>query len=368
MAVELKSGDGSDKATVDAVSKAIRTTAYSSDGTEINNAIPIPLPVNPVTVVDNDIIAAFDASPYKFVSLQLTGEWVGTVEFQASADQGTWFTVASQNVGELSSPYITSISTTGGVKIPVMFKHLRVRVVAYTSGTVDGTAFGHKEDSNTGQISAIGEVSIVAGQTLDNLNKLGGEPISMGSGSLDAGTQRVSLADGQQIDSIDKMGGEIISMGAGSVDTGTQRVSLAADEPVNVVLGASSLNIGVVEVAPTAGPTLLTDYYSGLAGVVDVNSRVIRAQPSTLMTIVMNSVTSTPRYLKIYDQATVPVAGEGVPVIVVVLFSGGTFAFPLPVNGLDFANGIAMTFTQKPDNDDTSETATRDFSVTSIFT
>ena len=166
MAVEIKSGNGTDLATVDPVSKAIRVTTYDSEGNEIDLSVPVSLTVTPVTVVDNDIIDSFDASAYKFVSLQLTGTWVGEVKFQASADNGTWFDVASQNVGVLLSPYVISMTETGGVKIPVMFKYLRVRVTAYTSGVVEGVAFGHKQDSNTGQISSTGEVTIASGQSV----------------------------------------------------------------------------------------------------------------------------------------------------------------------------------------------------------
>lgn len=166
MAVEIKSGGGSDLATVDPISKAIRVTPYDSDGVEIAQSLPISIAVSPVTSSDNDIIPTLDVSLYKFVSLQLTGTWEGTVECQGSNDNGTFYNVTVQDPTEISSPYVTSLTSNGLVKIPVLFKYLRVRVTSYTSGSVTGTAFGYKEDNVTGQISATGIVSLTGGSAV----------------------------------------------------------------------------------------------------------------------------------------------------------------------------------------------------------
>jgi hypothetical protein len=154
----IKSGDSTDELKVDPTSKAARVTLYDTDG-NIVNFDPVSLVINDITQANNDLISPFDASAYKFIELQLTGTWVGKVKFQASSDLGTWFDVVSQNVSERINPYVDNMTSTGGVKIPVMFKYLRVRVTDFTSGVVSGVAFGHKEDSNTGQISAVGVIS-----------------------------------------------------------------------------------------------------------------------------------------------------------------------------------------------------------------
>jgi hypothetical protein len=359
MAVEIKSGDSTDLASVDATSKAVRVTLYDSAGVEIDTSVPVALTVTPVTVVDNDIVASFDASAYKFVSLQLTGTWAGTVSFQGSNDDGTFFDVVSQNVGVLLSPYVDNMTTNGGVKIPVMFKYLRVRVTAYTSGIVDGTAFGHKEDSNTGQISSTGEVTIAAAQTLatvTNLAQLAGVAPSMGGGVSDAGTQRVSLASDEpvalaagattigSIDDLAKLGGVAISMGAGTVDAGTQRVVL-----------------------PDAA-ALSTDFYVTTVGDVNLNSRMIRTGACELIAVIMTSYAATPRHIKLYDTATTPVAGVGTPVLVLSRAAVGNNAYPLPAGGFPFVNGIGMTFVQGAANNNAIGTATVDASLTSIFT
>ena len=318
MAVELKSGDSTDLQTVDPTSKAARVTQYDSAGNEItiNDPTPVTIVVNPVTVVNNDIVASFDVSTYKFLSLQLTGTWVGTVTFQGSNDNGTFDDVVSQDMGEQTSPYSESTTTTGIYKIPTAFNFLRVRVTAYTSGTVDGIALAYAEDSNTGQISATGAVSLNTGAnvigSIDNLAKMGGTAISMGSGAVDAGTQRVVLA-------------------------------------------------------PATDP-LQTDFYVTGVGAVDVNSRMIRTGACNLIAAIFTSYAATPRHIKLYDTATAPVAGVGTPVLVLSRASVGNNAYPLPDGGFPFVNGIGMTFVQGAANSDATGTATVDGSLTSLFT
>ena len=165
MAVEIKSGAGSDLVTIEPVSKSIRVTPYSSSGVEIVDPAPVEISVLPATAANNDIIAAFDVSAYKFVSLQLSGTWAGTVQFQGSNDNGTFYNITVQNPSAILSPYVTSITANGLVKIPIVFRYLRVRITAYTSGTVSGACYAHKEDNVTGQISSTGSVSLNAETT-----------------------------------------------------------------------------------------------------------------------------------------------------------------------------------------------------------
>ena len=68
MAVEIKSGNSSDLGTVDPISKALRVTNYYPDGT-FHDHLPTALTINPVTAVNNDILASFDTEDYKYVSL-----------------------------------------------------------------------------------------------------------------------------------------------------------------------------------------------------------------------------------------------------------------------------------------------------------
>jgi hypothetical protein len=481
MAVEIKSGAGSDLATVDATSKAMRVTNYDSAGAEIVQSLPIAIVMSDVTVVDNDLIGSLDVSAYKFVSIQLTGTWVGTVSFQGSNDNGTFYDVAVQDPRALATPYVTSLTAVGLVKVPVIFKYLRVRVTAYTSGTVEGTAYGYKEENSTGQISSTGEVTVadaagaVAGPMITGLEGKEHLPIGMiqdvfvstanstsanlGAAQIFTGTSESTkgvssidvcaacnenltieiqqspdgsnfdhadtylLAGGSEthrnfkalsaffrlkitntgastttslhvdvaltpvsevlpsalsqagnlktsveealptgantignvglnagattigsIDDLAKLGGVAVSMGAGTVDAGTQRVVL-----------------------PDAA-ALSTDFYVTGVGAVDVNSRMIRTGACELIAVIMTSYAATPRHIKLYDTATAPTAGVGEPVLVLSRASVGNNAYPLPAGGFPFVNGIGMTFVQGAANNNAIGTATVDASLTSIFT
>lgn len=298
MAVELKSGASSDLGTIDPVSKALRVTQYNIDGSVLDTKAPIALTINPVTVVNNDIFASTDVSAYKYVSLQLTGTWAGTVSFQGSNNNGTFEDIVVQNTGIVLAPYVIAMTANGGVKIPVLFKFLRIRVTAFTSGTVTGTAFGYKEDANTGQISSVGTVNIGAGQ--------------------------------------------LVGLSAGS----------------NI--------IGKVSVVSSS--TLLTRYVVGQAGLVDINSGSVSAVPATVRSIAFTNYTASARHFKLYNTASIPVAGTGTPVIVCSLPASGTFSFPIPSEGLLFSNGIGYTMTLGAGNADITPTATTsDFTVSLIY-
>jgi hypothetical protein len=334
MAVEIKSGAGSDLQTIDPVSKSARTTLYNPDGSLVDTKTPIPLTINPVTVVNNDIFASIDVSDYKYISLQLTGTWVGTVSFQGSNDNGTFEDIVVQNTGVVLEPYVISMTTNGGVKIPILFKFLRIRVTAYTSGSVTGTAFGYKEDANTGQISTVGTVNIAAAQTV------------------------------AEVTNVEKMGGQVVSMGAGVKDAGTQRITIATDDPVSLAAGNNF--IGKVSISP--GGTLIPLFILGAAGAVNVNSGSISGTPATLRAITFTSYAATARHFKLYDTSGTPSAGSGTPSIVCSMAAGGTLVYPLPIEGFPFSNGIGYTMTLGASNSDTTPTATApDFSVSLIY-
>jgi hypothetical protein len=160
MSVEFKSGDSSDLATVDPTSKAIRVTSYNSDGVEGTREIPISIAVASISAEDDDIISSLNVSDYKFISLQLTGTWVGTVSFQGSNDNGTFYNIVSQDATTIGSPFSASVTANALVRIPVLFKYLRIRCTAYTSGDIDGTAFGHREENTLSSVGQIGEVTL----------------------------------------------------------------------------------------------------------------------------------------------------------------------------------------------------------------
>lgn len=177
MAVEIKGGNSTDLAGVFPVGKGLRVTNVSSEGIEGFQSLPIAIPLTEVSDLNNDLLASLDVSQYKFISLQLTGNWVGTISFQGSNDGGTFFPIVTSNPSGGLANGETSTTVNRLVKVPTVYRFVRIRVTAYTSGIVEGVAFGHRDENSSGLISAIGPVTLNAETT----KKIGNVGIIQGS-------------------------------------------------------------------------------------------------------------------------------------------------------------------------------------------
>jgi hypothetical protein len=160
MAVEIKSGDSTDLVSVFPVGKGLRVTNVSSEGIEGFQSLPISVPLTDVTALNDDLLSSLDVSQYKFISLQLTGTWVGTVSFQGSNDGGTFYPIVTSNPSGGLANGETSTTENRLVKVPTIYKFVRIRVTDYVSGIVEGVAFGHRDENSSGLIAAIGPVTL----------------------------------------------------------------------------------------------------------------------------------------------------------------------------------------------------------------
>jgi hypothetical protein len=176
MAVEIKSGNSTDLATVDPTSKAIRVTNYASDGHEGLHSFPIALAANTATALNEFILPSLDASEYKFLSIQLTGTWVGTVIFEGCNDNTTFYSIATTDPSANNTGQTTATDNRI-VKVPVITKYIRARVSAYTSGAISATIFGHLDENSSGLISTLGNVTLNAETT----KKIGNVGIEAGT-------------------------------------------------------------------------------------------------------------------------------------------------------------------------------------------
>jgi hypothetical protein len=164
MAVEIKSGDSTDLASVNPVAKALHVINYSSDGHEGIHSLPVVLTTNSATAAEEFVIPSLNAQEYAFISLQLTGTWVATVIFEGSNDNTTFSPIATTDPSAAATGQTTTTSNRI-IKIPVLTKFIRVRVSAYTSGTISAVANGHRDENSSGLISTLGTVTLAAETT-----------------------------------------------------------------------------------------------------------------------------------------------------------------------------------------------------------
>ena len=165
MAIEIVGGNSTNLVHVDSISNAARVTLYASDGHEGMHVAPEVLTIGNITEINGDLLPSTDVSNYKNISFQLTGSWVATVTIQGSNDNSNFVSVVSQNITTLTTPFSSTVTEPGIIKIPVLYKYLRIRVTDYTSGTLTGTAFGHTDFTTFSSVSQIGAVSLNAETT-----------------------------------------------------------------------------------------------------------------------------------------------------------------------------------------------------------
>jgi hypothetical protein len=86
-------------------------------------------------------IAATDVSAYKNLSLQLTGVYSGTLQFECSNDNINWVSCPLQSKSSVPQPEVIQItgSTTGMYTGQIDFRYFRARLSAYVSGTYNAT-------------------------------------------------------------------------------------------------------------------------------------------------------------------------------------------------------------------------------------
>ena len=153
----IKGGNSTDQASVHPVPKALHVINYSSDGHEGIHSFPAIVTTNNASALNEFVLPSLNSEEYKFISMQLVGTWVGTVVFEGSNDNTTFYPVSTTDPSSIETG--SSIATANRIiKIPVLFKYTRARVSAYTSGTISAVAFGHRDENSSGLVSSIGQV------------------------------------------------------------------------------------------------------------------------------------------------------------------------------------------------------------------
>lgn len=87
-----------------------------------------------------DIVPSTDVSSYKWGSIHLTGTFSATIQVQFSNDNSDWRAGAVDTISTATGALATSMTAAGLYSFPIKARYMRIRVTAYTSGTVTGTA------------------------------------------------------------------------------------------------------------------------------------------------------------------------------------------------------------------------------------
>lgn len=143
-----------------------------------------------------------------------------------------------------------------------------------------------------------------------------------------------------------------VTKGSGTIDSTTQRIVVASDQ--------------IVPVSPRANTTgtLGTTPYK-LIATASTNANVIKNSGGNLYSIIAIGLTSTVRYLKLYNKATTPVVGTDVPLMTIPIpantqGAGFSIAFSM---GPNFPLGIGIAITSGSADNDTGAVGAGDVIV-----
>lgn len=87
--------------------------------------------------LNNDLVASFDASNYKWASLQVIGTWTGTISVQGSNDNSNFSNLQLYDV--VNQAKAITFTANSLYIFPVQTRYFRVRVTTGGTGTVQGT-------------------------------------------------------------------------------------------------------------------------------------------------------------------------------------------------------------------------------------
>ena len=97
------------------------------------------------SVSNSPILVRFLTRGFNSVSIAITGTFVGTITFQVSQDQSSWFSIGAINSNPGAAP-VTTTTTTGLWLIPTFGLYFQAIFTAYTSGTAIATAYLRNEN------------------------------------------------------------------------------------------------------------------------------------------------------------------------------------------------------------------------------
>lgn len=167
------------------------------------------------------------------------------------------------------------------------------------------------------------------------------------------GTLAPAGGGGTVSENLTQVGGSAIALGQ-TTKSASLPVTLASDQsPLPVSLTSTTIT-GTVAVSMT-NPTSTFRLLSAAGSSGDANN--VKASAGSLFSVKGANVSTSARYLKIYNTASTPTAGSGTPIMTLYLPASSAFVFD-EFRGYTFATGIGITLvTGVADNNSTSVTA-----------
>lgn len=92
------------------------------------------------------------------------------------------------------------------------------------------------------------------------------------------------------------------------------------------------------------------------------NATSVKGAPGKVYTIMASNVNAAARFLKIYDKASAPTVGTDRPIITLPIPATGSVSHSL-LDGIAFANGIAIALTTGAADTDTAAVAANEIKV-----
>jgi hypothetical protein len=237
------------------------------------------------TTINNDLFPSTDVGKYRTFSFQVSGTWSGTISFQGSNDETTWYSVGVQIANQpLAGSLVTSVGTNSLVYGPVAFRYLRIRATNFSSGTASGVTVlftGDYPGSTTGMTI----LSTLVGSQVshDGVDSAGQNPHKIGYWSSNAEIAAVS-ADGDRVNAWGDRRGRLLTVQKSYTSTLSNVAGSATSVTVlsanTARLGATFYNdssaIAYLKLGATASTTSFTvkmfqdEYYELPFGYVDV--------------------------------------------------------------------------------------------------
>lgn len=256
----------------------------------------------------------------KSLTLQLTGTWVGTVIVEQSNDNTNWvgtilYDIAGSVMGG-SGGVFTGITLNGIFIANIHARYVRIRVSAYTSGTIVVTGVLWGEPVSPSTIKIIPHSSTTTGliKQEDSAHASGDVGVFVLAVRNDNGATAFGSANGDYI-------------------------------PIGVD------NAGV-PFTPAARPTGAGLTQHKRISTADTNGVSLKGSAGQIYAIQISNIHATDkRYLKLYNKASAPTVGTDTPVKTLTLFPGQSLTLYWEV-GLPFTTGIAYAITSwLADND-----------------